>query len=99
MDVVVSTPGRLLDHFRSAYAKLHDVEYLVLDEADRMLEMGFLPDIGRVLCHIPVRRRIMFFSATKPPLMWKLASEMLKNPARINLQRHAGPAVDIAQAV
>ena len=99
VDVIVATPGRLLDHFRSAYAKLNGVEYLVLDEADRMLDMGFLPDIRRVLRHIPARRQTMFFSATMPPLIGKLASDMLKNPAMINLQRHAAPAVGIAQAV
>ena len=99
VDVIIATPGRLLDHFRSAYAKLDGIEYLVLDEADRMLDMGFLPDIRRILRHIPARRQTMFFSATMPPLIGKLASDMLKNPATINLQRHAGPAVGIAQAV
>ena len=99
VDVIIATPGRLLDHFRSAYAKLDGIEYLVLDEADRMLDMGFLPDIKRVLRHIPARRQTLFFSATMPPLIGKLASEMLKNPAMINLQREAGPPVGIVQAV
>ena len=99
VDVIVATPGRLLDHFRKAYARLNGVEFLVLDEADRMLDMGFLPDIRRVLRHIPTRRQTMFFSATMPPLIGKLASEMLKNPAMINQQRRAGPAIGIAQAV
>ena len=99
VDVIIATPGRLLDHFRSAYAKLDGVEHLVLDEADRMLDMGFLPDIKRVLRHIPARRQTMFFSATMPPPIGKLASEMLKNPVMINLRHHAGPAVGIAQAV
>ena len=99
VDVIVATPGRLLDHFRSAYAKLDGIEYLVLDEADRMLDMGFLPDIRRVLRHIPARRQTMFFSATMPPLIGKLASEMLKNPALINQQRRSAPAVGITQAV
>ena len=99
VDVIVATPGRLLDHFRSAYAKLDGIEHLVLDEADRMLDMGFLPDIRRVLRHIPARRQTMFFSATMPPPIAKLASEMLKDPAMLNLQRQAGPAVGIAQAV
>ncbi|MBI4203635.1 MAG: DEAD/DEAH box helicase [Betaproteobacteria bacterium] len=99
VDVIVATPGRLLDHFRSAYAKLDGIEHLVLDEADRMLDMGFLPDIRRVLRHIPARRQTMFFSATMPPPIGKLASEMLKNPAMINQQRQAAPAVGIAQAV
>src|SRR5687767_729623 len=99
VDVIVATPGRLLDHFRSSYAKLDGVEYLVLDEADRMLDMGFLPDIRRVLRHIPVRRQTLLFSATMPPPIAKLASEMLKNPVQINMQRQAAPAVGIAQAV
>ena len=99
VDVIVATPGRLLDHFRKAYAKLDGIEFLVLDEADRMLDMGFLPDIRRVLRHIPTRRQTMFFSATMPPVIGKLASEMLKNPAMINQQRRAGPAIGIAQAV
>jgi ATP-dependent RNA helicase RhlE len=99
VDVIVATPGRLLDHFRSAYAKLSGVEYLVLDEADRMLDMGFLPDIRRVLRHIPTRRQTMFFSATMPALIGKLAAEMLKNPALINQQRRSAPAIGITQAV
>jgi len=99
VDLIVATPGRLLDHFRSSYAKLDGVEYLVLDEADRMLDMGFLPDIRRVLRHIPVRRQTLLFSATMPPPIAKLATEMLKNPVQINQQRQAAPAVGIAQAV
>ena len=99
VDVIVATPGRLLDHFRSSYAKLDGVEYLVLDEADRMLDMGFLPDIRRVLRHLPVRRQTLLFSATMPPPIAKLASDMLKNPVQINMQRQAAPAVGIAQAV
>ena len=99
VDVIVATPGRLLDHFRSAYAKLDGVEYLVLDEADRMLDMGFLPDIRRVLRHIPTRRQTLFFSATMPGPIAMLAGEMLKNPETINMQRKAAPAVGITQAV
>src|SRR6266540_7569892 len=67
VDVIVGTPGRLLDHFRFPYAKLGGLQYLVLDEADRMLDMGFLPDIRRVLRHLPPRRQTLFFSATMPP--------------------------------
>ena len=67
VDVIVGTPGRLLDHFRVPYAKLAGLQYLVLDEADRMLDMGFLPDIRRVLRHLPPRRQTLFFSATMPP--------------------------------
>src|SRR3954471_11950742 len=64
VDVIVGTPGRLLDHFRAPYAKLAGIEFLVLDEADRMLDMGFLPDIRRVLRHLPRKRQTLFFSAT-----------------------------------
>src|SRR3989337_1047407 len=63
-DVLVATPGRLLDHFRFPYARLADLEVLVLDEADRMLDMGFLPDIRRILKHLPATRQTLFFSAT-----------------------------------
>ena len=98
-DVIIATPGRLLDHFRSSYARLSGLEFLVLDEADRMLDMGFLPDIRRVLRHLPARRQTMLFSATMPPPIAKLASDMLVNPVLINQQRQARPAVGIAQAV
>lgn len=98
VDVIVATPGRLLDHTRAPYAKLAGLEYLVLDEADRMLDMGFLPDIKRILRHIPSRRQTLFFSATMPPAIGALAAEMLKNPVTINVQRQAAPAVGITQA-
>ena len=62
VDVIVATPGRLLDHLKHAYAKLDHIEHLVLDEADRMLDMGFLPDIRRVLRHVPAKRQTLFFS-------------------------------------
>src|SRR6188474_1751851 len=99
VDMIVGTPGRLLDHFRAPYAKLGGLEYLVLDEADRMLDMGFLPDIRRVLRHLPARRQTLFFSATMPPPIAALASEMLKQPVTISLQRQSAPAVGITQAV
>jgi ATP-dependent RNA helicase RhlE len=99
VDVMIATPGRLLDHFTRPYAKLDGLEYLVLDEADRMLDMGFLPDIRRILKHIPAKRQTLFFSATMPAPIAALASEMLKHPVTINLQRQAAPAVGITQAV
>jgi ATP-dependent RNA helicase RhlE len=98
-DVIVATPGRLLDHFRQPYAKLTGVQYLVLDEADRMLDMGFLPDIRRVLRHLPERRQTLFFSATMPPPIAALTRELLRDPVTINLQRQSAPAVGITQAV
>jgi ATP-dependent RNA helicase RhlE len=99
VDVIVACPGRLLDHFRFPYAKLAGLEHLVLDEADRMLDMGFLPDIRRVLRHLPPKRQTYFFSATMPPPIGQLAQEMLKNPAMINLERRSAPASGITQAV
>jgi len=99
VDVIIGTPGRLLDHFRAPYARLSSLEYLVLDEADRMLDMGFLPDIRRILRHIPSRRQTLFFSATMPPPIAELAREMLRNPVAINVERPALPATGITHAV
>jgi ATP-dependent RNA helicase RhlE len=99
VDLVVATPGRLLDHLQYDYAKLDKIEFLVLDEADRMLDMGFLPDIRRVLRHVPAKRQTLFFSATMPDPIVKLSREMLQNPAAINIERKAAPATGITQAV
>jgi len=99
VDILVATPGRLLDHFRFPYAKLEGLEILVIDEADRMLDMGFLPDIRRILRHLPARRQTLFFSATMPPPILELTREMLKHPFTANLERAAAPAVGITQAV
>jgi len=99
VDVMVATPGRLLDHLKHPYAKLDKIEYLVLDEADRMLDMGFLPDIRRLLKHIPHKRQTLFFSATMPAPILQLTPEMLHNPATINLERKSAPATGITQAV
>src|SRR5687768_3813738 len=99
VDVLVATPGRLLDHFQYGYAKLESLEILVLDEADRMLDMGFLPDIRRVLRHLPTKRQTLFFSATLPPAIVELSRDMLKNPAMISIERKAAPAVGITQSV
>ena len=99
VDVIVATPGRLLDHMRQPYAKLAHIEYLVLDEADRMLDMGFLPDIRRVLKHLPKKKQTLFFSATMPGPIVTLTREMLHNPATINLERKSAPATGITQAV
>jgi ATP-dependent RNA helicase RhlE len=98
VDVIVATPGRLLDHMSRPYAALRGLEYLVLDEADRMLDMGFLPDIKRILRNIPSKRQTLFFSATMPREIASLAGDMLKNPVSIALQRQAAPAVGITQA-
>ena len=99
VEIITATPGRLLDHFRFPYAKLAGLEILVLDEADRMLDMGFLPDIKRILKHLPTKRQTLFFSATLPPPIIELSKDMLKNPAMISVERQAAPAVGITQAV
>ncbi len=99
VDLLVATPGRLLDHFDRDYARLAGLEYLVLDEADRMLDMGFLPDIRRLLRHIPTPKQTLFFSATMPPAIEKLSREILRNPAKITLQTRSAPAQGIAQWV
>ncbi len=99
VDILIATPGRLLDHMRQPYARLDALEVLVLDEADRMLDMGFIPDIRRVLKQIPDKRQTLFFSATMPPPIVKLSQEMLHQPATINLERKSAPAIGITQAV
>lgn len=99
VDVIIATPGRLLDHLKEPYAKLDRLEHLVLDEADRMLDMGFLPEIRRVLRYLPARRQTLFFSATMPPPIVALTREMLHNPAQIQVERQSAPAVGITQAV
>ena len=98
VDVIVATPGRLLDHFRKPYAALKGLEILVLDEADRMLDMGFLPDIKRVLRHLPAKRQTLFFSATMPGPIVSLTRELLRDPVTINLDRQTAPPVGITQA-
>ncbi|MFN0097189.1 MAG: DEAD/DEAH box helicase [Gemmatimonadaceae bacterium] len=100
-DVIIATPGRLLDHMGQPgrYVDFSALEVLVLDEADRMLDMGFLPDIKRVLAQLPTKRQTLFFSATMPKPIVELSRVMLHNPARINVERVALPATGIEQAV
>src|SRR5207302_461942 len=98
VDVIVATPGRLLDHLKHPYARLDKIEHLVLDEADRMLDMGFLPDIRRLLKHLPAKRQTLFFSATMPAPIVTLTRELLHNPVTINLERKSVPAGGITQA-
>jgi ATP-dependent RNA helicase RhlE len=98
VDIIVATPGRLLDHFRSPHARLDALESLVLDEADRMLDMGFLPDIRRILARLPAKRQTLFFSATMPAPIQRLARELLHDPVTVSLQKEARPAEGITHA-
>jgi ATP-dependent RNA helicase RhlE len=97
-DIIVATPGRLLDHMNRSYANFKNLEILVLDEADRMLDMGFLPDIRRILKYLPTKRQTLFFSATMPTEIAKLSREMLRDPFTISVERQSAPAVGITQA-
>ena len=99
VDVVVATPGRLLDHLQQGIARFDALEVLVLDEADRMLDMGFLPDIKRILAKLPKRRQTMLFSATMPRPIAELARDLLSDPVRLDVERPAAPATGIRQAV
>jgi ATP-dependent RNA helicase RhlE len=83
VEILVACPGRLLDHIQQGHARLDGVEILVLDEADRMLDMGFLPDVKRILQHVPAKRQTMLFSATFPQEIEKLAAQTLHDPKRI----------------
>jgi ATP-dependent RNA helicase RhlE len=85
VEIVVACPGRLLDHIQNQQVKLGTVEVLVLDEADRMLDMGFLPDIKRILRHLPKNRQTMLFSATFPTEIQQLARQITKNPKRVSI--------------
>ncbi|MDI6740990.1 MAG: DEAD/DEAH box helicase, partial [Candidatus Edwardsbacteria bacterium] len=85
VDILVATPGRLLDLMNQRMVLLHKVEVLVLDEADRMLDMGFINDIQRIVAKVPVRRQTLFFSATMPPEIRKLAGGILDNPVSISV--------------
>jgi ATP-dependent RNA helicase RhlE len=100
-DVIIATPGRLLDHLSqgAGYVDFRKLEILVLDEADRMLDMGFLPAIKQVLRQIPAQRQTLFFSATLPNPIVELSRQMLKDPARLNVERVSNPAAGIEQAI
>ncbi|HKA63437.1 MAG TPA: DEAD/DEAH box helicase [Methylomirabilota bacterium] len=99
VDVLVATPGRLLDHMRMPYARFDGLQVLVLDEADRMLDMGFLPDIRRILAALPTARQTLLFSATMPAPIVALARDILRDPVGIQVERPAAPAVGITHTV
>ena len=97
VDVLIATPGRLLDHFSRGRVMLMGVEILVIDEADRMLDMGFIPDIEKICKLLPPRRQTLFFSATMPPEITRLVAQFLKDPVRIEVARPATTAKTITQ--
>ncbi|HCM97306.1 MAG TPA: RNA helicase [Anaerolineae bacterium] len=98
VEILVACPGRLLDLIAQGHAKLDFVEFLVLDEADRMFDMGFLPDVKRIIARLPVRRQTMLFSATFPREIEQLASQTLRNPQRIAIGL-SRPAITVTHAL
>jgi ATP-dependent RNA helicase RhlE len=99
IDILVATPGRLLDLMQQKHVHLEDVEFFVLDEADRMLDMGFLHDVKRVIAKLPHKRQSLFFSATMPPPIEELAATILTHPARVEVTPVSSTVESIGQSV
>jgi len=99
VDVLIATPGRLLDHFERGNLLLNGVQIMVVDEADRMLDMGFIPDLERIFKMTPAKKQTLFFSATMPPEITRLTKQFLTDPVRIEASRPATTADNIAQHV
>jgi superfamily II DNA/RNA helicase len=97
VDVLIATPGRLLDHFERGKLLLNGVQIMVVDEADRMLDMGFIPDLERIFKLTPVKKQTLFFSATMPPEITRLTKQFLNDPTRIEASKPATTAENIAQ--
>jgi ATP-dependent RNA helicase RhlE len=98
-DIVVATPGRLLDHLSRGALKFDPLEILIFDEADRMLDMGFMPDIQRILKQLPKARQTLMFSATFPPAIERLTKDMMQNPERISVGQESTPVSTVRQLV
>ncbi|MBI9058413.1 MAG: DEAD/DEAH box helicase [Labilibaculum sp.] len=99
VDVLVATPGRLLDLIGQGYISLRDIQYFVLDEADQMLDMGFIHDIRRIIDMLPKRRQSLFFSATMPPKIVSLAGKMLGNPDKVTIKPEQATAEKVEQSL
>ena len=99
VDVLVATPGRLLDLMNQGFVDLHDLEIFVLDEADRMLDMGFIHDVKKVIAHLPKKRQTLFFSATMPPQVAELAKGLLSDPVRVEVTPQATTVERVDQKV
>ena len=97
VDVLIATPGRLMDHFNRGRLLLSQVNILVIDEADRMLDMGFIPDVEDICKKLPFTRQTLFYSATMPPEIQRLTDQFLHNPAKIEVARPATTASTITQ--
>lgn len=98
-EIIVATPGRLLDHISKGNAKLGGVSFLVIDEADRLMDMGFMPDLQRVLGYLPEERQTMLFSATMPAEILALVRRIMTNPLRVEVGQLAMPPVTVEQVV
>jgi ATP-dependent RNA helicase RhlE len=99
VDILVATPGRLLDLMQQGYIRLHDINFFVLDEADRMLDMGFINDVKKIVAKLPEKKQTLFFSATMPTEIEKLASTLLHQPAKVEVTPVSSTAEKIEQAV